>query len=111
MGMLARTTEVANSQYMPHGDRMRDAHAYSRSRRTNKERGSMRGFTELRRNGTTAQDRRGLMPYQRGDGRGDGRPDLVIRVRRARCLAGGGSKSCAMGIPLLVHVQVCRYER
>ena len=67
---------------MAHGDRLRDARAYSRSRRTGKDRGSMRGFTELRRNASTAQDRQGLMLYERGDGRGEARPDFVTWVRQ-----------------------------
>jgi len=78
--------------------------------------GLCEGFTELRRNGSTARDRRGLMLYERGDGRGDGPPGFCDPGAPGRVLwlavvlTGRGPKSRAMGSPLLVHVQICRYE-
>src|SRR5712671_5559951 len=44
------------------------------SLRARNGRANSNSFTELRRNGSTARDRRGLMLYERGDGRGDGPP-------------------------------------
>jgi len=91
--------------------------AYFRSRRTGKDLGLCEGFTELRRNGSTARDRRGLMLYERGDGRGDGPPGFCDPGAPGRVLwlavvlTGRGPKSRAMGSPLLVHLQICRYER